>query len=105
MVTRWGMGGLGLMALTSGEEAKGQGQAYSEATAARVDQEVRRLLAESYEKDLRQLSEARTKLDALVQALLQDESLAKDALVRILGARGEAPTVLAEPAESMARSD
>ena len=105
MVTRWGMGGLGLMALAPAEEATGPGRAYSEETAARVDQDVQRLLAESYEKDLRQLSEAKGQLDSLAKALLQDENLAQSALARILGARGQAPEVLAKPAETLTRSD
>ena len=50
MVTRWGMGSLGLMAFNSDEEQPflgyelAQGRDYSEETAAHIDQDVQRLL-------------------------------------------------------------
>jgi cell division protease FtsH len=93
MVTRWGMGGLGPLAFQSDEEHPflgyelSQGRDYSEATAARIDQEVQRLLAECQATVRGVLSGERAQLDALVQALLQEETIDQDALARILGPR------------------
>jgi cell division protease FtsH len=96
MVTRWGMGELGLVAFQADEEHPflgyelAQGRNYSEATAARIDQEVQRLLEERHETVRRLLTDAQPKLDRLVQSLLHDETIGQDALTRILGARPEA---------------
>jgi cell division protease FtsH len=96
MVTRWGMGDLGPVAFQADEEHPflgyelAQGRDYSEATAARIDQEVQRLLEERHEAARRLLTGARGQLDQLVQTLLHDETVGQDALTRILGARPEA---------------
>jgi cell division protease FtsH len=93
MITRWGMGKLGLMAVDGNEEQPflgyemTQGREYSEETAGAIDHNVQDLLAEQYRnvKDL--LSRSRDRLDNLVQALLQEETLDQDALEAILGPR------------------
>jgi cell division protease FtsH len=93
MVTRWGMGELGLVAFQADEEHPflgyelAQGRDYSEATAARIDQEVQRLLAERHAYAHQLLIDAREQLDQLAQALLQEETLGQPALVRLLGPR------------------
>jgi cell division protease FtsH len=93
MVTRWGMSDLGLMALRADEEHPflgyelAQGRNYSEATAARIDQEVQRLLTERHAYAQQLLMEARESLERLAQALLQEETLGQAALVRLLGPR------------------
>jgi cell division protease FtsH len=93
MVTRWGMGDLGLVAFQADAEHPflgyelAQGHDYSEATAARIDQEVQRLLAERHAYAGRLLTDARELLDHLAQALLQAETLDQNALARILGPR------------------
>ena len=93
MVTRWGMGDLGLVAFQADQEHPflgyelAQGRDYSEATAARIDQEVQRLLAERHAYAGRLLTDARELLDQLAQALLQGETLDQNALARILGPR------------------
>ena len=54
MVTHWGMGSLGTMALASDENTPflgyeiAQGREYSEATAAGIDQDVQSLLEERH---------------------------------------------------------
>jgi cell division protease FtsH len=73
-----------------------QGRDYSEATAARIDQEVQRLLAERHAYAGRLLTDARELLDHLAQALLHEETLGQDALARILGPR---PATAEEKAE------
>jgi cell division protease FtsH len=97
MVTRWGMGDLGLVAFEVDEEHPflgyelAQGRNYSEATAARIDQDVQRLLTERHEYVYRLLSDAQASLHHLAQALLQEEAVNRDALVRILGPRPGLP--------------
>ena len=91
MVTRWGMGTLGLAAFKADEQQPflgydlSQGRDYSEATAARVDDEVQRLLAERHEVVLRIITGARSELDRMVAALLQDDTIDQEGLVRLLG--------------------
>jgi len=64
-----------------------QGRDYSEATAARIDQEVEHMIAGRQEAVRQLLTEARAHLDALAEALLRDETLREDALIRLLGPR------------------
>jgi cell division protease FtsH len=93
MVTRWGMGNVGLAAFQADEEQPflgyelAQGRDYSEDTAARIDQDVQRLLEECHETARRLLTDRRDKLDHLAQSLLQEETIDRDELVRILGSR------------------
>jgi cell division protease FtsH len=93
MVTRWGMGSLGLMVLHSNDEQPflgyelTQGRDYSEETAARIDQDVRRLLEERQRKVHSMLIENLPKLDKLVQVLLREETIEERTLVNILGQR------------------
>ncbi|HEX5460297.1 MAG TPA: ATP-dependent zinc metalloprotease FtsH [Steroidobacteraceae bacterium] len=109
MITRWGMGGLGPVAFDSQEEQPflgyqmAQGRDYSEATAARVDREVESLLAERQSVVSRLLSSARERLDALVEALLKEETMNEAQLARILGPRPTAE-VPAKPGRPPARS-
>ncbi len=93
MVTRWGMGSLGPMALSANEELPflgyelAQGREYSEATAARIDKDVQELLQERYQAVLALLECARQKLDRLVEVLLKEETIDREMLVRVLGPR------------------
>jgi cell division protease FtsH len=93
MITRWGMGSLGPVAFQADDEQPflgyqlAQGRDYSDATAARIDQEMEHLIAERQEVAHQLLSAARLKLDALAAALLTDETIGEDALIRILGPR------------------
>ncbi len=91
MVTRWGMGSLGLVAFQADEEQPflgyelSQGRDYSEATAARIDQDVQRLLEERHTSVYDLLMNAREQLDLLAQELLQKETIDQDTLIRLLG--------------------
>ena len=93
MITQWGMGSLGPVAFQADDEQPflgyqlAQGREYSDATAARIDQEVEHLIAERQEAARQVLSAARVKLDALAAALLANETIGEDELVRILGPR------------------
>jgi cell division protease FtsH len=93
MITRWGMGKLGLVAFKGDEQQPflgyevSQGHDYSEATAARIDQEVLRAIEEAHEEARRCLTDNRDKLDQLVDALLREETVSAEELNRILGPR------------------
>jgi cell division protease FtsH len=95
MVTRWGMGSLGPVAFQADEEHPflgyeiSQGRDYSEATAARIDQDVQQLLAERHEAVRHLLAGAREQLDQLAQRLLKEESIDREVLTQILGVRAE----------------
>ncbi len=105
MITRWGMGSLGPMALDTNEERPflgyelAQGRAYSEETAARIDQDVQKLLADRYQEVHHLLENARSKLDSLVSILLKEESIDRESLVRILGPRLPVKTIPGIPQE------
>ena len=106
MVTRWGMGTLGLAAFQTDEEQPflgyqlAQGREYSEATAARIDQDVQRVLAERHTAVQELLMEARCQLDELTQALLEHETLDQQALCALLGPRPAGLTSMSgEPRE------
>jgi cell division protease FtsH len=96
MVTRWGMGDLGLVAFQADEEHPflgyelSQGRDYSESTAARIDENVEQLLAERHEIVRRLLGDARERLDALAEKLLEEETIEESILTQVLGARPQA---------------
>ena len=98
MVTRWGMGSLGLVAFRADERQPflgydlSQGRDYSEATAAEIDQDVKGLLAERHEAVYRLLTGAWERLQHLVAILLHEETVDRDALLRILGPRPKVAT-------------
>ena len=93
MVTRWGMGSLGNMALDTDEGQPflgyelAQGRQYSEEMAARIDQDIESLLANLYEAVRDLLIQNRTKLDNLVQVLLKEETISQEKLIEVLGPR------------------
>jgi cell division protease FtsH len=97
MVTRWGMGDLGLMAITSDEEQPflgyelTQGRDYSEETSARIDRDIQQFLSERHEVVRKLLSESRDKLEQLVEVLLREETVDQDMLTKILGQRVYTP--------------
>ena len=100
MITRWGMGDLGLMAIASDEEQPflgyelAQGKNYSEETSALIDRGIQQFLEERHEMVEELLSKSRDKLDRLVDALLREETLDQDALTKILGERVYEPVVV-----------
>jgi len=93
MITRWGMGDLGLMALASDEEQPflgyelSQGRNYSEETSAQIDRDIQKLLNERHELVRKLLTDARDKLDKMVEALLHEETVDQSELTNILGTR------------------
>ena len=99
MITRWAMGDLGPVAFQVDERQPflgyelAQGRDYSEATAARIDEEVERLLKERYETVRQLLTGARGQLDTLVEKLLQEETILEDELAQILGPRSQTEVI------------
>jgi cell division protease FtsH len=93
MVTHWGMGKLGPMVFQLDDRQPflgyelSQGREYSEAFAARIDEEVQQLLEERHQAVRKLLAGAREKLDLLVKVLLQEETVAQEKLAEILGPR------------------
>jgi len=108
MVTRWGMGSLGQVAFETDEQQPflgyqlSQVREYSEATAARIDEEVRRIVEQRRAIVADLLSASRQQLDALAEALLSEETIDQQALTTLLGPRAEAGHP-AEPTESAPR--
>jgi cell division protease FtsH len=97
MVTCWGMGELGLESFESedsqpflGYEMAKEHRDYSEATAARIDRDVERLLDEAHVRVRALLSGARDRIDALAETLLRDETVGPEELERLLGSRDSA---------------
>ncbi len=91
MVTRWGMGEIGLLAFSTDEQQPflgyemAQPRDYSEATAAQIDRDVARLLDEAHDLVRQRLTGARDHLDALAAALLEHETVGPDDLQQVLG--------------------
>ncbi len=90
MVTRWGMSPK-VGALNFSEDGDGSGQSltmakpYSEETAALIDEEVKRISDECLAQAVEMLTKHRDKLDALVQALLEHDTLGEDDILRVAG--------------------
>lgn len=94
MVTRWGMSErLGMVQLAPRENqflagpfaGGGASREVSEATAQAIDEEVRRIIADSHAAARRLLGEHRPALDALVAALLERETLDEREILAVTG--------------------
>ncbi|MBI1885804.1 MAG: ATP-dependent metallopeptidase FtsH/Yme1/Tma family protein [Chloroflexi bacterium] len=104
MVTQWGMSErLGPRTFGRKEELVFLGREiseqrnYSEKVAEEIDEEVRQIIDRSYHTAKRLLTENRAKLDQIVKAVLEDETLEGENLMNLLNAPiGEEP-VVAEP--------
>ncbi len=113
MISQYGMGKqLGLMTTASVEHQYLDGQAYmdcAQSTAAIVDQEVKELLAKSFEESRHILEEHRSLLDEISEFLLMKETITGDELMAFINA-ANAPKLpeeagqeaAAEPAEPSA---
>jgi cell division protease FtsH len=96
MVTRWGMSDrIGMVQLAPRENpyltgpegygAYGGSKPFSEETARVIDDEVRKIIHESHEEAKRLLAQHRRSLDALVQALLERETLDEQEILSVTG--------------------
>ncbi len=102
MVCEWGMSEtLGPLTYGKKEEAIFLGkefnrhQDYSEATALKIDSEVKRIVSEQYERAMRILTEKRQFLQTVADALLEHEVLDAEQVQEILA--GEPMTVKVPP--------
>ncbi len=92
MVTRWGMSeevGLLTAEVADGDFLSlgfgGAARARSEATAVAIDRATRRIIDECYQKAVELLTRERARLDALVEALLREESLDEGQMRAVTG--------------------
>lgn len=92
MVVDWGMSErMGRVALGGEEDEVFLGEElarrrhYSEATARVIDEEVRQIAEEAYERASSTLQRYRPQLDALVEALLEHEELSGERVLAIVG--------------------
>jgi cell division protease FtsH len=100
MVLEWGMSrSLGQMALGDGDEnvflgyELGQHRQYSDATAREADEEVKRILRESYERAVDILRNHRDSLDRVAENLLEKEEITGKEVVELVGAAQKRPSV------------
>jgi cell division protease FtsH len=93
MVTRWGMGSLGPMAINTDDEQPflgyelTQGKDYSEETAAQIDQDIQNMLRTCYIATKNLLQKHSKDLDNLAHALLKEETVDQEEMKHILGER------------------
>jgi cell division protease FtsH len=82
----------------------GQTQEYSEETAQKIDQEIRRVIEEAYSRAGRILEEHRIELERVSYLLLERETIDKEEFDRLL--RGEDPAeVFREKDEKIAKKN
>jgi cell division protease FtsH len=94
MVTRWGMSDrLGMIELAPKSNPYLNGQfggaarppGVSEHTAQAIDEEVLKIIGECHDEARRLLKEHRAELDALAKALLENETLNEEEILRVTG--------------------
>jgi len=98
MVVRYGMSPkVGVLSLVDDNDNPGQSvnftRAYSEETAALIDEEIRRICEECLRQAVSLLTSNRDKLDALVKALLEHDTLGEAEILAVTGL--EAPVASA----------
>jgi cell division protease FtsH len=97
MVTQYGMSDqLGLAAFEQGSGPPsfgpvGERKTYSERTGQTIDAEIAKLLSDAHERVRQTLMEKRDVLDALAHALLQKETVDRDALDALIKERSASP--------------
>ncbi len=105
MVTRWGMSQLGPIALAQQHEQIflgreiSQHRDYSEKTAIAIDDEVARLIRESYDRAKDILSQHVDALHSMAKALLERETLDGNDVNMILKGKDLPPLAIPEPVE------
>jgi cell division protease FtsH len=103
MVCEWGMSALGPLAYGKKDEAIflgkefGRSQDYSEATAIQIDEEVRRIVTQQFERGTALLKEKFGELTVIAEALLEHESLDGAQVLQIV--RGQKMNVPPVPPE------
>ncbi len=92
MVATYGMSDrLGAVAFDTGHDevfigrTMGQARGYSESVAAQIDEEIKNVLANAYQRCENILIEHRAQLDAVARYLLEHETMERDAFLFIMG--------------------
>ncbi|MFF4762152.1 ATP-dependent zinc metalloprotease FtsH [Streptomyces sp. NPDC001292] len=86
MVARWGMSEhLGRLSALPDDAQQAYGLAAAPQTLDAIDSEMRRIVDECYEEACRKLRDHREQLDALAQALLENETLEEADAYRVAG--------------------
>ena len=92
MIASYGMSeALGTVAFDSGHDevfigrTMSQGRSYSEAVAAQIDNEVKALIAASYDRCEAILRQQREQLDTVAKYLLENETMERDAFLAVFG--------------------
>ena len=98
MVASYGMSEkLGTVSFESGHDevfigrTMSQGRSYSEAVAAQIDEEVRRVVDEACRRCEELLTERRAQLENVAQYLLEHETMEREAFLSVVEGTGEAP--------------
>ncbi|GAB4238159.1 MAG: ATP-dependent zinc metalloprotease FtsH [Acidobacteriota bacterium] len=115
MVCEWGMSEV-LGPLTFGKREEqiflgkeiARQQDYSESTAIKIDEEVKRIVLQAYDRARRLLQENRDKLILLAEALLEYETLSSEEIDRLMKGekiREETPAAPEEPVEEAKPAD
>ena len=68
-----------------------QGRSYSEAVAAQIDEEVRRVVDEACRRCEELLAERREQLENVAKYLLEHETMERDEFLSVVEGTGEAP--------------
>ena len=104
MVCEWGMSALGPLAYGKKDEAIflgkefGRSQDYSEATAIQIDEEVRRIVTQQFDRGTSLLKEKFSELTVIAEALLEHESLDGQQILRIVrGEKVNLPPIAPQP--------
>lgn len=90
-VSEWGlgdtMGNLAFPGAGSGEGDDGFYRPYSDRTARKIDEEVRQLVAEAYDRTKQLLLEKKGEVEKVATLLLEREAIGAEDMVRMLGKR------------------
>ncbi|MDF2551976.1 MAG: hflB [Chryseobacterium sp.] len=82
---------------SSGQSEYSFGKPYSEATASKIDTEIKTIIEHQYERAVRILSENKDKLNALANKLLEKEVIFREDLEDIFGKRAWDPELTERP--------
>lgn len=82
---------------SSGQSEYNFGKPYSEATASKIDAEIKMIIENQYERAVRILSENKDKLNALAKKLLEKEVIFREDLEEIFGQRAWDPELTERP--------
>ncbi len=82
---------------SSGQSEYNFGKPYSEATASKIDTEIKTIIEHQYERAVRILSENKDKLNALAKKLLEKEVIFREDLEEIFGKRAWDPELTERP--------